>query len=295
MVLVKLKGGLGNQMFQYAAGLRLANSRNVDLLLDVSEYGKNKGRGGTPRRFELNCFSGLHKFASKQKIFLYSSDSLVAWVGRSIMGIISGNLPIYCREKSFFFDQEILELPANVYLDGYWQSEKYFLSEETLIRSAFRFVDPPTGENMRIAKEISSKNSISVHFRRGDYASCKKTSSFHGIPGLEDYYYKAIHHFLERVGSPRLYIFSDEPDWVESNLQISIPHEIIGHNGTNQGYEDLRLMSLCPNHIIANSSFSWWGAWLSESQDKQVIAPKNWFIDSSIDTRDLIPSSWELL
>ena len=294
MIIAQLKGGLGNQMFQYAAGLSLATHRNVDLLLDVSLY-ENQGGEVTPRRFGLNCFAGSHKFASKLKIFLYSSHSPVARGGRLIMDKISGSPPIYYKEKSFSFDQDMLGLPANVYLDGYWQSERYFLPEEKLIRSAFRFINPPSGENIRIAKEISSKNSISVHFRRGDYASCKKTSSFHGIPGLEDYYYKAINHLSKLVEAPRLYIFSDEPDWIESNFHISIPYEIIRHNGTNQGYEDLRLMSLCPNHIIANSSFSWWGAWLSDCQDKQVIAPKNWFMDNSIDTRDLIPSSWRRL
>ena len=294
MVIAKLKGGLGNQMFQYAAGLRLAIYRNVDLLLDVSLF-ENQGRDVTPRKFELNCFVGLQKFAPKLKTFLYSSNSPVAKGGRSIIGKINGSAPVYYREKSFFFDQDVLGLPSKVYLDGYWQSEKYFLSEEDLIRSAFRFITPPRGENRRIAKEIASKNSISVHFRRGDYASCKKTSSFHGILGLDDYYYKAIRYLSERVESPHLYIFSDDPDWVESNFHLSIPYEIIRHNDTNHGHEDLRLMSLCHNHVIANSSFSWWGAWLSDSQDKRVIAPKNWFADNSIDTRDLIPSSWELL
>lgn len=143
----------------------------------------------------------------------------------------------------------------------------------------------------QIAEMISAAQAVSIHVRRGDYAQDRITQQVHGLCGL-DYYDRAAQYIAAHVAAPHFFIFSDDMPWVKENLKLSFPVTFVDHNNESSDYNDLLLMSLCDHHIIANSSFSWWGAWLSDSAEKIVIAPQMWFANSNADTKDLLPDSW---
>lgn len=289
MIIVCLKGGLGNQMFQYAAGRRLAYLHNVPLKLDLSWFDDNLS-GVTPRSYALGHFSIHAEPATDQEISqLYEPqpDRI-----RHLLNFIN---PCYrkthIREQNFYFDPAILQLPDNIFLDGYWQSEKYFRHIAPVIRDEFTVRSEPVGRNRELMSTINGCNAISIHFRRGDYVTDAKNVTRYGEYS-NDYYMRAVELVTLRVDRPHFFVFSDDPAWVREHLTISHTMTQVDHNGPGKAYEDLRLMSLCRHHIIANSSFSWWGAWLNPRPDKVVIAPSRWFNDIAFDTSDLIPASW---
>ena len=199
----------------------------------------------------------------------------------------------YVEEQHFNFSPEMLNFREHSYVNGYWQSEKYFLAIENEIRSDFVFKLQFSQQNAEVSEKISKSNSVSLHIRRGDYVSNPEVTAVHGLCTIE-YYQMAIKYIAERVHLPNFYIFSDDIAWVQNNLKINYPHQYINHNHGSESFNDMRLMSLCKHHIIANSSFSWWGAWLNESADKIVVAPKYWF-SYEINSQDLIPTSWARL
>ncbi len=275
MIITKLIGGLGNQMFQYAAARRLAYIHNIPLKLDVSELNRLK-----TRKYELNCFD------IKAEVIRSINQSYL----KNLIARLKDNKNIYF-EKHFRFDKDVLALPGNVTLVGYFQSEKYFLDIEAIIRQDFTFKELPNNKTNVLLRKIKSSESVSIHFRRTDYINNKKFFLYHGICSL-DYYLKAISLIAGKIKTPVFFIFSDDITWVKRNLKIKYPKLFVDSDLKDKDYEDLRLMSNCRHHIIANSSFSWWGAWLNENKNKIVISPESWFKDRSIDTRDLIPPSW---
>jgi hypothetical protein len=197
-------------------------------------------------------------------------------------------------ERHFHFDPRILDLPGNVYLDGYWQSEKYFKDIESIIRSEFIVKTMSDPANEAMSERICGTESVSVHVRRKDYVSDSATSRIHGGCSLA-YYYAAAERIARAVAEPHFFVFSDDAQWARENLDLKYPTTFVTHNGPDKNYEDLRLMTLCNHHIVANSTFSWWGAWLSINPDKMVIAPRKWFAESDLDCRDLIPDSWRTI
>ncbi len=294
MIIVQLLGGLGNQMFQYAAARKIAHDKNTILKLDVSCFKDNKC--ATERQYELSCFNIIESFASREEVYnLKGTDTnnISGKFFKAINKIKPYHKRSYIKEKHFHFDPEISNVSDDVYMEGYWQSEKYFKEIEDIIRSEFKIKDSPDAKNTKIAEFVTSLylRSVSIHIRRGDYVTDSDTNSFHGICGLE-YYQKAINKLASIIKNPHFFIFSDDPDWVKNNLILEYSATYVTRNLGIKDYEDLRLMSLCKHHIIANSSFSWWGAWLSENSDRTVMAPGKWFNDSSINTNDLIPESW---
>jgi hypothetical protein len=194
-------------------------------------------------------------------------------------------------EKHFNFDSRILELSGTAYLNGYWQSEKYFMDAGDAIRSDFDLSCGPSPVSERIAGSIANSQSVSIHVRRGDYVTNSAVGGYHGEQRL-DYYLASIKHIAQNVRSPHFFVFSDDPVWCRTNLKLEHPVIYVDHNGPETAYEDMWLMSLCKHHVIANSSFSWWGAWLCRNPEKIVIAPKKWFVDESINTIDLVPDTW---
>ncbi|MDP2842304.1 MAG: alpha-1,2-fucosyltransferase, partial [Acetobacterium sp.] len=200
----------------------------------------------------------------------------------------------HIREKQYHFDPEILTMSDSVYLDGYWQSEKYFSNIADIIRNEFAVTLPQTDKNMELAQQIISCESVSLHVRRGDYVTDEKTNTIHGTCDL-DYYKRCIERLTHKIHHPCFFIFSDDPEWAEQNLKITHPATFVCHNGPEKNYEDLRLMSQCRHHIIANSSFSWWGAWLGQYPDKLVLSPQKWFNEKNFNTKDLTPSTWQQL
>ncbi len=289
MIISEIIGGLGNQMFQYAAGRALSLERNESLHLDVSGfvgYGLHQG-------FELErVFSCPTKIVNKMEIC-----DILRWQSLAVIKrILTRPNMIMLRRKEFVVEPhfhywpEINQTPQNCYLAGYWQSEKYFQVYASKIRAEFTFKLAMTDINAKLAEQISNVNAVSLHVRRGDYVNNPKTTATHGVCSL-DYYRTAIKLIAQRVQQPYFYIFSDDIAWVKDNLKIDFPHQIVDHNSGSESYNDMYLMSLCQHHIIANSSFSWWGAWLNPSVDKIITAPKHWFT-KEVNTHDLIPQSW---
>ena len=159
-----------------------------------------------------------------------------------------------------------------------------------MIRKEFTVKGMPDPINESYLEKIIDCESVSVHVRRGDYVSNPTTAQVHGFLGLE-YYQKAMNTMLEKIDNPHFFVFSDDPEWTERNIKTDAPVTYIKYNGA-KNYEDLRLMSTCKHHIIANSSFSWWGAWLSPDRENIIIAPKRWFKSDKLNARDLIPEPW---
>jgi glycosyl transferase family 11 len=287
MVVVKLMGGLGNQMFQYACGRRLAAARSAELKLDISDLG-----GGSGRAYALCHLDVSADIASEADIGRFKTAGPI-WKAlyRARIARRRYRERNVIRERFFHFDEQILSLTDNVYLEGYWQSERYFADVEAVIRREFTCKEPADAENARLAEQIRSTNSVSLHVRRGDYVSDPKTSRVHGVCTM-DYYGRAVRRIADAAGRLHLYVFSDDPVWVRSNLRLDHETTYLDRNPADRGHEDLRLMSLCRHHVIANSSFSWWGAWLARDTAKMVVAPSKWFNDYSADTRDLLPRPW---
>lgn len=284
MIAVELTGGLGNQMFQYATGRSIAIHGQTQLKIDLSWF-KNPD-AFSRRTYELGCF--------KIQADLFEPQSLGpkrVWFRRSRNELRYGDLKLI-NEPHFQFYPDLLKASDNVYLKGYWQSEKYFEQAKPQIYRDFQFKSSPSFANKSMLDKIgNSQNPVSLHIRRGDYVADKKTNEFHGTASLE-YYDRAIEHISKNIQTPTFFVFSDDPKWCRQNLKLNFPTTFVDHNPPTSGYEDMRLMSTCKHHILANSSFSWWGAWLNKSGSKIVIAPKKWFQDPTINTKDLIPKKW---
>jgi hypothetical protein len=290
MVIVRLIGGLGNQLFQYAAARRLSILHQTTLKLDITllEYYKL-------RRYSLTPFHIQEVFATPKEIAKVKGTSKKGLA--KIAFRLSQKLKPYYRRSIFSefhfgtFDPNIMKTPKDVYLDGYWQSEKYFVDIQDVIRREFTIKVEQDRQSREIAEQIAGTQSVSIHVRRGDYVSNPETRRVHGVCNL-DYYKQCISLIAEKITYPHLFVFSDDPGWVTDNLRFDYPTTFVTHNDAAKNYEDLRLMSMCKHHIIANSSFSWWGAWLNANPNKIVLAPRRWFNDPGIDTRDLLPDGW---
>jgi hypothetical protein len=278
MVTVGLMGGMGNQMFQYAVGRAIALRRSASLTLDVSAFPDCH-----QRQYSLGAFRIVENLTLGGLMRIGRLRSLCHRVRLP-------GLPYVLIERGFPFNPSVLEAPRNVYLIGYWQSEKYFKGIEDIIRRDFCFKGEPGGQNAEVAASIKGVDSVCVHVRRGDYVSDPISNQFQGTCSPE-YYRGAARLITSQVPSPHFFVFSDEPDWARANLEFEAPTTFVTHNGPESGHEDMRLMAFCRHHIIANSSFSWWGAWLSNSGGI-VVAPKKWFGSNEWDTRDLVPERW---
>lgn len=289
MIITKIIGGLGNQMFQYAAGRALSIRNDTELALDISDFKNYKLHQG----FEFpRLFNQQYEIATHMDVF-----KMLGWQAPSLIRRVlarrqfaSFRHKLFIAEPHYQYWAGIKNLPKNCYLSGYWQSEKYFGDVASQIRDDFKFRLPLQNKNSEFANEISQVNAVSLHIRRGDYVSNKKTTATHGLCSI-DYYQTAIRYIAERVPHPHFFVFSDDIAWVKDNLKIDFPYQYVDHNHGPESYNDMRLMSMCQHHVIANSSFSWWGAWLNPSSEKIVIAPKKWFA-VDVNTRDLYPHGW---
>ncbi len=276
-------------MFQYAAGRVLSLERGVPLCLDISgfsSYGLHQG-------FELqrifNCAAGIANEADMRDILGWQSSSHIRrlLLRKEMVSFRRKELVV---EPQFNYWPGIKHVPNDCYLVGYWQSEKYFSESASQIRADFTFRQSLEDQNEKLTQQIISVNAVSLHVRRGDYATNPQTTATHGLCTL-DYYRHSIQYVAERVQQPNFFIFSDDIAWVRDNLNFPHQSQYVDCNQGKESYNDMRLMSMCNHHIIANSSFSWWGAWLNPKRDKIVVAPKNWFANQT-DASDLLPQSW---
>lgn len=280
MIIIKINGGLGNQLFQYAVGKRLAEKHQIELKFDISEY-----TDGYYRKYRLGNFNIEGKIASKEEINQFKKNN---W-----QKILEKIKPYYKRTtikySGYGFDKNILKLGANVYLDGYWQNEKYFLDISDIIKQKFTLKNALSPIAQDLQKKTLNCNSVSIHIRRGDYITSSKFSKIYKLLPW-DYYANAIKKISIEVSSPIFFIFSDDIEWIKNNTAIPSPNIIVSRNELND-YEELFLMSSCRHNIIANSSFSWWGAWLNSNPNKIIIGPKAWFNFCDND-QGIMPESW---
>jgi len=290
MVIVRLMGGLGNQMFQYAAARRVALTNNVPLKLDISWFARSRDRA-----YALHALSIQEAFASPddlRQLTAPSAGGLGKLVFRLRRRFKIGHRWTWIQERRLSrFDRRLLAATSPVYLDGYWQSERYFGDIADTIRRDFTIAAPADGRSREIADQIVATESVSVHVRRGDYVSDPRKSAARSVC-TPDYYRRCVTRIAERLAHPHLFLFSDDPPWVSANLRFEHPTTLVSTVPARPEHEDLRLMSACRHHIIANSSFSWWGAWLNASCDKVVLAPRRWMNDRRVDDRDIVPPSW---
>nr|WP_290857076.1 alpha-1,2-fucosyltransferase [Flaviramulus sp.] len=290
MIVIKLQGGLGNQMFQYAIAIILAFKNSETLLIENRFFeNQKKSPGFTPRKFELNIFNNNYVKASKKDLSTFRSLSLFYKFKKKI-GL---NYPKVYNELDFGFQQDVLTLKAPVFLKGYFQSYKYFEGNEKLIKNVFSFRDLELdSKNKKIFNKLNKENSISIHIRRGDYVNDKITENYHGSCTL-DYYLEAIKFIKAKYKNVTLVFFSDDCDWVKVQFK-DLPYLkiFIDHNKDENSWKDMLLMSICKHNIIANSTFSWWAAWLNNNPRKTIIAPKKWYTNTELSISDLIPSQW---
>jgi hypothetical protein len=255
-MIVQLCGGVGNQLFQYAFGRSVSLARNEDVFFEKYNLGDRHLRA-----YSLDAFNVNVLFANGTGLSEY-------------------------REPSFCYDSGVYTAPHDSRFIGYWQTEKYFNTD--IVRKEVTLRNPASGQTNQIMDAIlRTENSTFLHVRRGDYTS-GSTNAFHGMPTI-DYYTKAMNVIRGQREGVKFFVFSDEPHWCRENFPTDCI--VVDHN-SNAPHEDLYLMSGCQHAILANSSFSWWGAWLGDQQTNRiVIAPKRWFA-ANIDTKDLIPERW---
>lgn len=287
-VVVSLYGGLGNQLFQYATGLTLAESNQANLSLDLTWFETVQHKQEvTTREYALKPFELDVSFCSIKP----RHPLLSAFAKRMHLSVNNTEgVPIY-YERSYVFDPAVMQLTNNVHLDGYWQSYRYFESVKSLLQQKLTNPRSLDSENESVLADISQNESICVHVRRGDYVTNNNAAKHHGTCSLA-YYQKAIKKMEADYPNGKFYIFSDDINWAKGNLLFDQNHYFVDQNSAGDVHFDFWLMAACNHFIIANSSLSWWAAWLAGGEQKTVISPKNWFSTSKNDPKDLIPPEW---
>ncbi len=297
MTIVKIQGGLGNQMFQYAFAKNL-EKKGFDVFLDTSLYKKGLSRGGinyTHNGFELErLFSISYKEASVQqtkKLATLPTSIFMRFRRKYI------TKKTHYIDKVFKYTPKIYDTTDDIYLEGYWQTEKYFSDIENEIRSTFSFTKPISEKSQSTVEQIQSNTAASIHVRRGDYLQ----GGIHDVC-TKTYYNNAISHAIASAKIQVFFVFSNDIEWAKENLNFNtIPAVYVDWNTGKDSWQDMYIMSQCSVNIIANSSFSWWAAWLNANKDKKIIAPSIWnrreldFKDNyyTFDYSDVVPDSWE--
>lgn len=284
MIISAISDGMGNQLFRYAAGRSLALHHNTSFKLDTSEAPK----------LSLSYFEAPITIATKQEVnnYLGFFGKMSKRHRRIACKVIHLFLPAsklrYYNQPNFEYDKNFLKGGNNSYLKGWWQSEKFFQPYADQIRKDLVVKKEYIKNVEDIANQMARENSVSLHIRRGDYLS----PHFNYLVNLTlDHYYKAIDLIAQKNKDVRLYLFSDDPQWLKENFSTNFPFEIVSGNFAKTDIEDFYLISQCKHNVIANSTFSWWAAWLNANPDKIVIAPAKW-LHTNTDTSDIVPDSW---
>jgi hypothetical protein len=281
MIAVKIYGGLAGQMLQYSIGRTLSEKCNTSLYLDISWYkNRNFQEEQYPREFKLHNLNTAYKIldvSGPLNKFIYTK-------------YCRGLNPFYLRpvlEKDFSkFDASVMEAGNNLFLDGYFFSHKYFIANRQLLSQELSPKIKMNADNAYYLDKIRNSNSVSVHFRRGDYT----LTDFHGLL-QNSYYQQAVDIIKQKANNPNLFVFSDEPLWVKENITFDVPFEIVDINKDEYNFLDIELMKNCKHNIIANSGFSWWGALLNYHSNSIVIAPRKWTNSQHAEFENM-PDNW---
>jgi hypothetical protein len=301
MIIVELMGGLGNQMFEYAAARCLAEKLGQPLKIDTTTLldRTNTTEGFMFRNYDLGIWNIQESFATPEEVFALTNKSeaplsFAKKLSRKASNLLKSSAPenrVY-KEPYFYYDRNFYKQKAPLYLQGYWQSEEYFKPISRIIRQEFTFKNPLSSHCESMAAQIESTESICLNVRRGDFVSSPKTSELLGFVGI-NYLEKGVDLIADKLDNPHVYIFSDEPEWCKENLQFSYPTTLVSHEYAGEKFRDyLDLMIRCKYFVIPNSSFAWWAAWLAPHKQKIVVTPQKWFADPTMSSIDLIPSTW---
>lgn len=287
-LIVKLSGGLGNQMFQYAFGQGLARKMGIYVYYDISFF-----KFQSLRKIELYIFPNININIAGNSLIYGLHFFPYAKLTRMVIKINTwvGKLNVWYRERELSHKDNLSQLLAKRnYLEGYWQSDKYFIDIISDVKKFFTFPELKDFQNLEIVDKLNHPNAVSLHIRRGDYV---QNIGKHA-PCSVEYYRNAMQNIAEKVKTPFFFVFTDDPQWFMTDFIMDYPYELISWNTGSQSYIDMQLMSLCKHNIISNSTFSWWGAWLNTNPSKIVIAPSQWFGEPELNkqTEDLVPDQW---
>jgi hypothetical protein len=285
MIVTRLVGGLGNQVFQYAAGRSLAARLGAELVLDSSWIEGAGGAGpGSARSYRLGCFALPYEPVPAQRVARVPAQTRIEYHLQRLLPSRRPKLTALVEERGGELDGRFFTARDDTLLLGFWESERYFAEHVALIRSELRFAAEP---GPALAAEIGERASVSLHVRRGDKLTTAAAAAKH-VSLEPSWYAAALETLARRAGSlDTAYVFSDDPEWCRDHLELPLPTVVVdGH----ADHEDLRLMSLCRHHVIANSTFGWWGAWLDPRPDSVVVAPATWRLDRP--TPDAVPGRW---
>jgi len=279
MIITRIKGGLGNQMFQYAIARKISLDQGSDFKLDLTDYSRDDFR-----KYGLKNFQIIENVATPEEV----KKRKYPW------GVISKLWRFFSfkilRIHNIGYEKKVLKFRKNLYLDGYWQSYKYYQDLKDVFKKDFSLKVPLSETQLELVKQMQNCNSVSLHIRRGDYVFNKAASKVFNVCTLE-YFKQAAEYLSLQIPQAVFYIFSDDAKWVKENLKLENKMIYISDYGLKD-FEELYLMSLCKHNIIANSSFSWWGAWLNANPQKIVVCPKKWVNSNSVKMADLVPDSW---
>jgi hypothetical protein len=292
-IILKLSGGLGNQIFQYSAARALAIHHQVPLKIDLDWF-DNTPTGSTPRQEMLSLLNINPQFIHSKGLPLDLPEMKISFVYQ-LLRKLTGKKMIYREKRPFIFQKKFFTQEPPLYIEGYWQSHSYISSIREIILQEITPNFPLHSQTVHYLNQINAcPNSIMLHIRRGDYVSLATANQFHGVLSL-NYYANALSH-LKELQNAQVFVFSDDIEWAKNHLTSPIPTNFIeGIPNSTAVVEELYLMKHCQHHIIANSSLSWLGAWLCEKQGQQVFAPKKWLANESFPMNDLIPPTWVLM
>lgn len=294
MIVVKIQAGLGNQMFEYAlAKWFQAKGKSVKLNISSYEMKNTASRADIIHNgYELERIFGIHadyadlreacKLGSLEKDVFHKAL-------RRVFGVKKTHIRREQLGKGRWYFPQLAERD-NIFVDGYWCTFKYADDIDSIIRQAYKFVQPLTGQNADLAKKMKMENSVSIHIRHGDYLQL--TDWCHVLSA--DYYHRAMEYIRNRVDNPVFYCFSDDLQWCKENLKADNIVFVDGNHG-QESYRDMQLMSLCKHNVVANSTFSMWGAWLNSNPDKIVIRPQSVFVNVEDEVKDFWPDTWVVL
>lgn len=286
MILVKVNGGFGNQLFQYCAARALEEGGRGPVIISLGNRNRNSEASGIMNRpFELDKIKS--RYRGKSSILWDCCFAFLHFIGK------------YTRRRGWIFieadsayDEFINKLNKNAFIEGYFQSYKYFSPQWERIKQDLVPAEAQSQAFISMEQKISSCDSVSIHIRRGDYVTSRIGAAVHGACPVE-YYESAVNYISDKIADPFFFIFSDDVKWCMENIRTPRDRTcVVDINKGEDSYLDVFLMAKCKHNIIANSTFSWWGAWINESPSKIVIAPARWFADSAMRAPDLIPPEW---
>lgn len=289
MIIIRLKGGMGNQMFQYAFAKSMAAKLQTTLEIDCSLLlDRARGDEHVYRDYDLTIFKLKETFTLNLFMLRLLFSLRSSKLGKLVRKVMATGLS-YEKERHFHVDKDLIESPKdNTLYEGWWQSEQYFEPIKKDVRKAFTFRTPLLVISEAILSRIKSTNSVCLNVRRTDFLTTPELNA----TGRE-YFLNAANAMSGLVENPHFFVFSDDVVWCKENIILDHPVEIVEHDHKGHKFGNyLQLMKSCKHFIIPNSSFAWWAVWLNENPERKVIAPKNWFNGNKYDTSDLVPDDW---